>query len=101
MCVRLSNQMNSGASIEKSGRGQEARFRPWRRGKGRWAPSQEIAFPAVRRRQRCRIQHFFAFFFLCSEDKDTKVDWFVFMLRCLSFSVCSIRIERKISPDLI
>ncbi|KAK1547973.1 hypothetical protein Q3G72_032965 [Acer saccharum] len=70
LCVRLSNQMNSGASIEKSGRGQEARFRPWRRGKG-------------------------------SEDKDTKVDWFVFMLRCLSFSVCSIRIERKISPDLI
>ncbi|KAK4837821.1 hypothetical protein QYF36_008705 [Acer negundo] len=55
LCVRLSNQMNSGASIEKSGRGQEARFRPWRRGKG-------------------------------SEDKDTKVDWFVFMLRCLSFS---------------
>ena len=41
------------------------------------------------------------FFCLCSEDKDTKVDWFVFMLRCLSFSVCSIRIERKVSPDLI
>ncbi|KAK2995436.1 hypothetical protein RJ640_029068 [Escallonia rubra] len=36
-----------------------------------------------------------------NEDKDTKVDWFVFMLRCLSFSVCSIRIERKVSPDLI
>ena len=24
-----------------------------------------------------------------------------FMLRCLSFSVCSIQIERKVSPDLI
>lgn len=45
----------------------------------------------------------FIFFFFClySEDKDTKVDWCVFMLRCLLFSVCSIRIERKVSPDLI
>lgn len=70
-------------------------------GKGGGPPHKKLLFPLSGGGSDVAYNIFFAFFFLCSEDKDTKVDWFVFMLRCLSFSVCSIRIERKISPDLI